>query len=118
MGSSRAANARRTEARDHADLRATAAWRTSADIPFVARKSRLREPHHPLVSSRYFCSMSFFFMDLMHLVDCKGAASLVHGGALSFLIRLPASGVSIADRLERINADSGNYYDRNPGMNR
>ena len=70
-----------------------AEWRPTEDMTVAMYKVRVigSPPVHPLASSHYFCSRYFFFLDLMHLCDCKGFTSEVAGSILSLLIRSAAS---------------------------
>ena len=67
--------------------------------------ARMRLPHRPLVASSFFWRM-FFFLDYMHVMDCKGVAALIFGGVLASLIRRPSLGRSQVERLGRIQDSS------------
>ena len=49
-------------------------------------KARIRDPPHPLVSSRLFSNRCFFILDVMHLLYANGVAGHVYGGVLAFIL--------------------------------
>ena len=85
-----------------------------SDLAFVLYQQRLTEPLHPLAASHYFCARWFFFLDLMHLMDCKGVTALVAGGVLGILVRREALGANKAQRLASINQHRADWYDAHP----
>ena len=97
------------------DLRATAAWRGTCPLPAEAYFARVRAPRHPLLASPMATRM-MCYLDLMHMVDCKGVASWVFGGVLHHLLREPALGPNKKARLERVNADRTEWYGRHPTL--
>ena len=85
-----------------------------SDLAFVLYQQRLRQPLHPLAASHYFCARWFFFLDLMHLMDCKGVTALVAGGVLGILVRRVALGANKAQRLASINQHRAAWYADHP----
>ena len=83
-------------------------------MSFVLYQQRVRQPLHPLAASHYFCARWFFFLDLMHLMDCKGVTAIVAGGVLGVLVRRPALGANKAARLESINQHRADWYAARP----
>ena len=79
--------------------------------------ARMLLPHHPLVASSFFWRM-FFYLDDMHVMDCKGVAPLIFGGVLASLIRRPSLGRSQVERLGRIQRFMRQWYDDHPGTHR
>ena len=72
--------------RPFTDLSAGAAWRETERLPWEACKARARVPWHPLVVSHFCCSRYTFFLDLMHVMDCKGVAASVWGECAGSLV--------------------------------
>ena len=85
-----------------------------SDLAFVLYQQRLRQPLHPLAASHYFCARWFFFLDLMHLMDCKGVTAIVAGSVLGILVRRPALGTNKAARLVAINQHRADWYTAHP----
>ena len=85
-----------------------------SDLAFVLYQQRLRQPLHPLAASHYFCARWFFFLDLMHLMDCKGVTAIVAGSVLGILVRRPALGANKAERLVTINQHRADWYAAHP----
>ena len=83
-------------------------------MAFVLYQQRLRQPLHPLAASHYFCARWFFFLDLMHLMDCKGVTAIVAGSVLGILVRRPALGANKAARLVAINQYRADWYTAHP----
>ena len=83
-------------------------------MAFVLYQQRLRQPLHPLAASHYFCARWFFFLDLMHLMDCKGVTAIVAGSVLGILVRRPALGANKAARLVAINQHRADWYTAHP----
>ena len=59
-------------------------WRATEIGTTVAFKERLKRPLHPLADAPFFT----FWLDIMHLWDCKGVWPLLMGGALWMLVQL------------------------------
>ena len=70
---------------------------------------RLRQPVHPLLASPLATRMTCY-LDLMHMVDCKGVASWVFGGVLHYLLRDERLGSSQKTRLQRLNEERLRWY--------
>ena len=85
------------------DLSRGAQWRATEGMGVEAWKARFRTPLHPLVASHYCCCRWFFFLELMHLADCKGFSALANGGVLGLLLQRRSLGRTKADRLEAVN---------------
>ena len=83
-----------------------------------AWRERMRTPHHPLVSSHYCCDRWFFYIDLMHLADCKGASAIAFGSVLELLLKRCDLGRNRAERMAVVNRWMTNWYDQNPGQHR
>jgi hypothetical protein len=66
----------------------------------------------------YFCHRFFFFLDVMHMLDCKGAASNVFGGLIYYVVRMRALGSSQVLRLRFVNQWIVKWYDNHTGSNR
>jgi hypothetical protein len=75
----------------------------------------VREPRHPVLASPLATRM-MCYLDLMHMVHCKGVASWVFGGVLFVLLKAPALGPTRKLRLDRVNADRLAWYSRHPTM--
>jgi len=101
--------------RPFTDLSRTARWRPTEKIPKELYFARIKSPRHPLVESRYFTRW-FFFLDCMHMLDCKGVAGIVYGSLLCYLSTLARLGPNIAARLLVINDERDEWYTRHPGM--
>ena len=95
------------------DLQATAAWRPTEAMTDAQYLARMRMPHHPLVTSRF--AWRYFFLDYMHVLDCKGLASVIYGGLLDSLIRRPSLGSSQYSRMVAINHWMKIWYEDRPG---
>ena len=87
------------------------------NMPWETYKARPRTPLHPLVASRFFTRW-FFFLDIMHMMDCKGVASIVFGSLLLWLSRSPNLGPNILDRMKAINKFMKDWYAAHPGHHR
>eukprot|EP00974_Lingulodinium_polyedra_P053048 5098270-Lingulodinium_polyedra.AAC.1 len=87
-------------------------------MPFEFWQERLRQPPHPLAASPYCCSRWFFFMDLMHLMDCKGVTGIVAGSVLGMLMRRRELGNTKAERLQIINQHRATWYGHHPRTHR
>ena len=99
----------------YTDLRRGASWRLTTPLGKAAYLARCRQPLHPLLAhpmaTRLLC-----FLDVMHMVDCKGVASWVFGGVLNTLLKEPALGANQKERLRRINQERLQWYKNNPGI--
>ena len=87
-----------------ADLKVTTAWRSTAPSLQRLTCARVRRSRHPVLASPLATRM-MCYLDLMHLVDCKGVASWLFGGVLFFLLKEPALGPTRKLRLDRVNSD-------------
>jgi hypothetical protein len=97
------------------DMRRGASWR-GTEIPTLALYiARCRTPVHRMVGSRFFWRF-FFYLDTMHMLDCKGVASSLFGSMLSVLIRDDRLGGSQQVRLDRINQELKDWYSARPGV--
>ena len=99
------------------DLQPSASWRPTVIENVGPYLARIRTPLHPLAASR-FMWRHFFVLDIMHVADCRGLASVIFGSMLTYLISLPALGRSQAARLARINAFIEGRYDNHPGLSK
>jgi len=104
--------------RPFTDMSATALWRPTEQMPFATYRERLAEPLHPLARSHLFSHRCFFYLDLMHLCDCKGVAALTFGGVLSHLLSDPRLGPNRQARLDVVNTELRAFQDAHPGMHR
>ena len=104
--------------REYTDLQESARWRRTEDMPFEAWFERIRRPHHPLVASHYCCARWVFYIDLMHLADCKGTSASVFGGVLELLVRMETLGATRQQRLDQVKAYMTSWYEEHPGTYR
>jgi hypothetical protein len=99
----------RTE-RPWTDMLLTASWRKGTQLAKDVMQQRCRKPLHPLFQSNFF-TRSFFRVDLMHAVDCKGLGAILVG---STLVRLVQSchqlGTNQELRMDAINRRKRKYY--------
>jgi hypothetical protein len=96
--------------RPFTDLSAAAKWRPTEQMPKELYLARIGfEPKHPLVTSKYFTRW-FFFLDCMHMLDCKGVAGIVFGSLLCHLVTLRNLGDNIAERIAIINREREQWY--------
>lgn len=103
--------------RPFTDCQETAAWRPTEAMSSGQYLARMRVPSHPLVASSFAWRM-FFYLDVMHVMDCKGVAALIFGGVLASLVRRPSLGRSQVERLGAIQRFMREWYDDNPGTQR
>ena len=89
--------------RPFTDLRTNASWRDTVLDSSAAFLERARRPLHPLLSSSLFWR-GFMPLDLMHLLECNGAANIVAGSILQPLTQRRELGASQAQRLAHINS--------------
>ena len=101
-------------ARPWTDLRVGALWRNSCEMSRDEFVNRCRRPFHPIVASR-FTWKYFFYVDAMHVLDCRGVASVVYGSLIDTVINLPSCGRSQEERLRRVNLFLKEFYDENTG---
>ena len=101
--------------RPFTDLSANAAWRAGEAMDFIVFRARVREPNHPLVASSFFCHRYFFPIDVMHLLECKGATPLVFGSVLTWLLLDARLGANKDARLATINDHRQKFFDDRPG---
>ena len=90
-----------------------AEWRPTEQMTKLAYVQRIRRPLHPLAALA-LCTRWFFFLDIMHLMDCKGVAALLFGSILCWLILLPVVGPNKAARSVAITQKRLSYYSRFP----
>ena len=96
--------------RPYTDLRMTATSRTTESTSTESFLSRMRRPHHPLVSA-IFVTFWFFRADILHLWDCKGVWPLLLGSVLWLLVHKEHRlGASQAARLQIMNTKKNNFY--------
>ena len=100
------------------DLRQAAPWQADTSMSFDTYVSRIRTPVHPLVSSPFCCHKAFFILDIMHLLDANGAANLVYGGTLMWLLADIRLGRNKARRLALINQERKAHYADRPGTSK
>lgn len=94
------------------DMRRGAAWRGTEFVTLDQYRARFRQPLHPLANSKLTWRY-FFFLDCMHIMDCKGMASTIDGSVVFSLIRDERLGSNQQQRLDCINNKLRNFYDRN-----
>ena len=100
------------------DLQSTAAWRPTVRAMTAAEfVARSRAPLHPLVASR-FTWLSFFYLDVMHVMDCRGVGAVVYGSLVSTFVYWPALGATLGARLDTLNRFMAEWYDLHPGVGR
>ena len=100
------------------DLTASAPWRHTSNMSSAAYFARARAPVHPLLSG----SFAWRFvapLDVMHVCDCNGVASILGGSLIRPLVQGdPRLGSTQAERLASINSRLEAFYDSRPGYNR
>ena len=91
--------------------------------------ARYRTLHTPGISSSNSTSSSpigqqqvhveiIFFLDTMHIMDCKGMASTIFGSVVWMLVRDARLGQNQQQRLDLINERLRRFYSRNPGVHK
>jgi len=95
----------------------TAEWRPTTLVDKASYIARVRVPLHPLFASKY-ATRYLAFLDIMHLLDCKGVAALVCGGILMRLLVLAKLGHNRQERLDTVNKFMKKWYDDHPRTNR
>ena len=100
--------------RPFTDLSAGAKWRQTEKMPVEFYLQRPRQPLHPLLASHYFTRW-FCYLDIMHLLDCKGVAAWTFGGLLHHLLRDDRLGPNREERLAVINSRRASWYTNRPG---
>ena len=103
--------------RPFTDLQRTSLWRPTERMPYESYIARIADPLHPLAQSKYMHRF-FFFLDIMHMIDCKGAAAIVFGALLFYILALAALGATRQERIDRVNAWLDEWYSRRPGLPR
>ena len=89
-------------ARNYKNLLPGADWRSSV-LDNTMYMLRLLLPLHAIASSRYF-NKYFYRLDLLHLLERKGAASDILGNVLALLVRnCDALGRNQDARLDALN---------------
>ena len=99
------------------DMRRGSSWRGTESFTLEAYRGRFRRPLHPLSASKFVWRF-FFFLDSMHVFDCKGAASTIFGSVLSTLVRDVRLGANQQQRLDLINTRLRSFYSRNPKLHK
>eukprot|EP00969_Alexandrium_andersonii_P201922 8922233-Alexandrium_andersonii.AAC.1 len=100
--------------RPFTDLSSGAKWRDTECMPVEFYKQRPKQPLHPLLASHYFTRW-FCYLDLMHLMDCKGVTAWTYGGLLYHLLRDGRLGHNREQRLALINTRRAAWYSSHPG---
>ena len=80
-------------------------------------RARIRRPLHPLADSKFLWRF-FFFLDTMHIFDCKGVASTIEGSLVTALTRDRRLGPNQQQRLDLVNTKLRNFYARHPGFHK
>lgn len=93
-------------------MRRGARWRGTETFTNEQYISRFRRPLHPLAASKFVWRF-FFFLDVMHIMDCKGVASTVFGSILFSLLRDRRLGANQQERMNLINQRLRAWYDLN-----
>ena len=68
------------------DLRDNAKWHATECLPNSEYLGRVRTPHHPLIDTGFF-DREFFRIDVMHVSDLNGLASIVVASIMMRLVR-------------------------------
>ena len=98
-------------------MRRGSSWRGTESFTLEAYRGRFRRPLHPLSASKFVWRF-FFFLDSMHVFDCKGTASTIFGSVLSTLVRDVRLGANQQQRLDLINTRLRSFYSRNPKLHK
>ena len=99
------------------DSTPTASWRSqlvTSNTEFMQRIVR----RHPLTDSKYFNRFTCR-NDLMHCLDHKGVYGVIFASVLLFLIYndgVPSLGATQPQRLDQINSQLDDYYEKYPGI--
>jgi hypothetical protein len=99
------------------DMRRGASWRGTEDMSLVQYRERMRKPLHPLATSKFMWRV-FFYLDVMHIFDCKGMASTVFGSVAAMLVRDARLGPNQQARLNLVNTKLRAWYADRPGTHR
>ena len=94
------------------DLRRCSKWRGTEFFTLEQYVHRLRRPLHPLAASKFVWRF-FWFLDAMHLLDCKGVTSSMAGSLLILLVRDVRLGPNQQSRMDLINIKLRGFYSRN-----
>lgn len=97
------------------DMRRGAAWRGTERVSIQQYRDCIRQPRHPLADSKFLWRF-FFYLDTMHIFDCKGVASTIAGSLMSALVRDVRLGRNQHQRLDRLNMKLRAFYARHPGL--
>ena len=101
--------------RPFTDLQTTARWRLTDRMSCATYMARCTRPPHPLTTCKFITRL-FFFLDVMHLMDCKCVSSIVFGSVLHGLVRNPRLGSNIQERLRVINEHRRLWYSQHAGL--
>ena len=104
-------------ARPYTDLQVDALWRPTEILDFLLFKNRLRHPLHPLARSALCSHRHVFYLDIMYLMDCKGAAAWSYGGLGMYLLRDHRLGNNRDERLHVINTRFDSFKENSPSKN-
>jgi hypothetical protein len=97
------------------DMRRGASWRGTEAFTLDEYRSRMRRPLHPMADSKFLWRF-FFFLDTMHIFDCKGVTSTIAGSLLNALTRDRRLGANQQQRLDLVNTKLRAFYSRNPAL--
>lgn len=97
------------------DMRRGASWRGTEGFTLEQYRARIRQPLHPLANSKFLWRF-FFFLDMMHVLDCKGVASTIFGSLLTMLVRDARLGATQQVRLDLVNTKLRAWYASRPGL--
>ena len=99
------------------DLRRYAGWRATEAMLLETFFLRPMIPHHPLETSQFVWRL-FYYLDIMHLSDCKGVDAIIFGSVLARIIRDIRFGATQQSRLDWFNAQLSQWYTDHPGTYR
>lgn len=99
------------------DMRRGAGWRGTDNFTIAQYRDRCRRPLHPLANSTFMWRF-FFFLDIMHILDCKGVISTIAGSLILELTRDLRLGPNQQRRLDVVNQKLREFYRQNPGVHR